>query len=304
MTTAIAEKTKSRKDDVTVTHHRTAKVDGTNIFYREAGPKDAPVVLLLHGFPTSSHMFRNLIPALADRYRVIAPDYPGYGHSDMPDRAGFAYTFDHLAELVDGLLGQLGVKRFAMYVMDYGAPVGWRLALKHPDRVSALIVQNGNAYEEGLKAFWDPIKTYWADGSAESRKALNGFVAPESTKAQYTDGVADVSRIAPDNWVQDQALLDRPGNADIQLDLLYDYRTNLPLYPEVQAYFRKYQPPTLIVWGENDFIFPPDGAHPYKRDLKDLEFHLIPTGHFALEDRAGEMVPLIRDFLERKLTRQ
>jgi pimeloyl-ACP methyl ester carboxylesterase len=285
-----------------VTHHRTMTIDGINIFYREAGPADAPVVLLLHGFPTSSHMFRNLIPELADRYHVIAPDYPGYGQSDMPDRAKFSYTFDRFGELVDGLLDQLGVKRYAMYVMDYGAPVGWRLALKHPDRVTALIVQNGNAYEEGLKEFWNPIKAYWADHSEEHRKALYVLVAPETTKFQYTDGVRDVTRVAPDNWVHDQALLDRPGNAEIQMDLFYDYRTNLPLYPAVQAYFRKNQPPTLIVWGKNDKIFPADGAHPYKRDLPNVEFHLIDTGHFALEDKSDEMVPLIRDFLSRKVT--
>ena len=284
-----------------VTHHRTAKVDGIGIFYREAGPKDGPVVLLLHGFPTSSHMFRNLIPELADRYRVIAPDYPGYGQSESPDRASFAYTFDRAAELVDGLLAQLGVERFAMYVMDYGAPVGWRLALKDPDRITGLIVQNGNAYEEGLKEFWDPIKAYWADGSDESRNALRKLLTIETTIFQYTDGVSDVSRIAPDNWVHDQALLDRPGNDEIQLDMFYDYGTNLPLYPAVQAWLRERQPPTLIVWGKNDFIFPAEGAHPYKRDLPDVEFHLLDTGHFALEDKLDEMVPLIRDFLGRNL---
>ena len=191
-----------------------------------------------------------------------------------------------------------------MYVMDYGAPVGWRLALKHPERVTGLIVQNGNAYDEGLKEFWDPIKAYWSDGSEAHRSALYALVAPETTKFQYTDGVADVSRISPDNWVHDQALLDRPGNAEIQMDLFYDYRTNLPLYPAVQAYFRKHRPPTLIVWGKNDKIFPADGAHPYKRDLPDVEFHLIDTGHFALEDKADEMVPLIRDFLDRKVARK
>ena len=285
-----------------VTHHRTAEIDGIEIFYREAGPADAPVVLLLHGFPTSSHMFRNLIPALSDRYRVIAPDYPGYGQSAMPDRARFSYTFDRFGELVDALLGKLRVTAYAMYVMDYGAPVGWRLALKHPERLTGLIVQNGNAYDEGLKEFWDPIKRYWASGAEAERKALHMLVTPEITKFQYTDGVADVSRVAPDNWVHDQALLDRPGNADIQMDLFYDYRTNLPLYPAVQAYFRKHRPPTLIVWGKNDSIFPADGAHPYKRDLPDVEFHLFDTGHFVLEDKADEVFPLIRDFLDRKIS--
>ena len=286
---------------VPVTHHRNVKIDGVNIFYREAGPADAPVLLLLHGFPTSSHMFRNLIPALADRYRLIAPDYPGYGQSDMPDRSKFAYTLEPFAQLIGGLLEKLGVVRYAMYVMDYGAPVGWRLALKHPERVTGLIVQNGNAYVEGMKEFWDPIKAYWSDRSEAHRKALHVLVAPESTKFQYTDGVADVSRISPDNWVHDQALLDRPGNIDIQMDTFYDYRTNLPLYPFVQAYFRKHRPPTLIVWGKNDKIFPADGAYPYKRDLPDVEFHLLDTGHFALEDKADEIVPLIRDFLNRNL---
>lgn len=286
-----------------VTHYRTMEVDGLNIFYRESGPDRAPVVLLLHGFPTSSHMFRNLIPALADSYRVIAVDYPGFGQSDMPDRSEFASTFDRFAELVEGLLDRLGVMRYAMYVMDYGAPVGWRLAVKHPERVTGLIIQNGNAYDEGLKEFWDPIKAYWSDGSEEHRRALNTLVAPETTKFQYTDGVADLSRISPDNWVHDQALLDRPGNADIQLDIFYDYRTNLPLYPAVQAYFREHQPPALIVWGKNDKIFPPDGAHPYKRDLPDVEFHLLDTGHFALEDKADEIAPLMRDFLARRVAR-
>ena len=284
-----------------VTHHRSNAVDGVNIFYRQAGPEDAPVVLLLHGFPTSSHMFRNLIPYLADRYHVIAPDYPGYGESDAPDRRTFAYTFDRFGELVDGLLDQLRVTRYAIYVMDYGAPVGWRLALKHPERITALIVQNGNAYDEGLREFWDPIKKYWADNSEGSRNALRKLFTLETTKFQYTDGVSDASRISPDNWTHDQPLLDRPGNNDIQLDIFYDYRTNLPLYPKVQEYLRKHQPPTLIVWGKNDFIFPADGAHSYKRDLTDLEFHLLDTGHFVLEDKADEVFPLIKDFLNRKL---
>jgi pimeloyl-ACP methyl ester carboxylesterase len=284
-----------------VTHHRTAKIDGVNIFYREAGPGEGPAVVLLHGFPTSSHMFRNLIPALADRYHVIAPDYPGYGQSDAPDRTTFAYTFDRFGELVGRLLDQLGVTSYAMYVMDYGAPVGWRLALKHPDRITGLIVQNGNAYGEGLKAFWDPIKKYWDDNAEDSRNALRKLFTLETTRFQYTDGVSDASRISPDNWTHDQPLLDRPGNNDIQLDLFYDYRTNLPLYPKVQEWLRQRQPPTLVVWGKNDVIFPADGAHPYKRDLSDLEFHLIDTGHFVLEDKADEVIPLIRDFLDRKI---
>ena len=286
------------------THYRTATVDDVSMFYREAGPADGPVVLLLHGFPTSSHMFRNLIPLLADRYHVIAPDYPGFGLSAAPDHTKFAYTFGHYADLVDGLMQQLKAQRYAMYVMDYGAPVGYRLALKHPERVSALIVQNGNAYTEGLKAFWDPIKAYWADGSQAHREALNFLVAPATTKFQYTDGVSDVSRIDPDNWSHDQVLLDRPGNRDIQLDLFHDYGTNVPLYPQFQAFFRQYEPPTLIVWGKNDKIFPADGAGPYLRDLPKAEMHLIDTGHFALEDQLDEMAPLIRAFLDRNLGTQ
>jgi pimeloyl-ACP methyl ester carboxylesterase len=286
-----------------VTHYRTAMIDGVSIFYREAGPADGPVVVLLHGFPTSSHMFRNLIPVLADRYRVIAPDFPGFGQSAMPKHTEFSYTFGRYAELMDGLLQQLGATHYAVYVMDYGAPVGYRLALLHPERVSALIVQNGNAYEEGLKEFWDPIKLYWSDGSAAHRKALSVLVAPATTKFQYTDGMSDVSRIDPDNWQHDQVLLDRPGNEDIQMDLFYDYRTNVPLYPKFQAFFRERQPPTLIVWGKNDKIFPADGAGPYLRDLPNAELHLLDTGHFALEDRLDVMAPLIHDFLDRTIAR-
>ncbi|HVI27056.1 alpha/beta hydrolase [Hansschlegelia sp.] len=285
-------------------HYRSATVDGVKLFYREAGPADGPVVLLLHGFPTSSHMFRNLIPTLADRYRVIAPDYPGFGQSDAPDHAKFAYTFGHYADLVDGLLGRLGAKSYAMYVMDYGAPVGYRLALKHPERVTGLIIQNGNAYDEGLGEFWNPIKTYWADGSARSREALSGLVTLPTTIFQYTDGVRDVSRISPDNWIHDQALLDRPGNKDIQLDLFYDYRTNVPLYPQFQAFFRDRKPPTLILWGKNDKIFPEQGARPYLRDLPNADLHILDTGHFALEDKLDEMAPLIRGFLDKQVAKR
>ncbi|MBY5712989.1 alpha/beta fold hydrolase [Rhizobium leguminosarum] len=284
--------------------YRSTKIDGVDMFYREAGPAEGPVVLLLHGFPTSSHMFRNLIPLLADRYHVIAPDYPGFGQSDAPDHTKFAYTFGHYADMVDTLMTQLGAKRYAMYLMDYGAPVGYRLALKHPERVSGLIVQNGNAYEEGLREFWDPIKAYWADDSKEKREALSNLVVLGTTKFQYTDGVKDLTRISPDNWVHDQALLDRPGNKDIQLDLFHDYGTNVPLYPQFQAFFRERKPPTLIVWGKNDKIFPEDGAHPYPRDLPDAEMHLLDTGHFALEDKLDEMAPLIHDFLDRKVARR
>ncbi len=281
--------------------HRYATVDGVKVFYREAGPADGPVVLLLHGFPTSSHMFRNLLPALADKYHVIAPDYPGFGQSDAPDHSKFAYSFQHFADIVDGLLGQINVNAYTMYVMDYGAPVGYRLALKHPDRVTGLIVQNGNAYEEGLREFWNPIKAYWKTGAQKERQALYGLVTIETTKFQYTDGMSDITNISPDNWTIDQALLDRPGNRDIQLDLFKDYGTNVPLYPQFQAFFRERKPPTLIIWGKNDKIFPEDGAHPYLRDLPDAEMHILDTGHFALEDKFVEIEPLIHSFLDRKI---
>jgi pimeloyl-ACP methyl ester carboxylesterase len=294
---------RSAVEPVAVIHYRSAKIDGVDIFYRETGPADGPVVLLLHGFPTSSHMFRNLMPLLANRYRVIAPDYPGFGQSAAPDHKAFAYTFARYADLIDGLMDHVGAKRYALYVMDYGAPVGYRLALKHPERVSALIVQNGNAYEEGLGAFWKPIKAYWAGDTAANRKALEGLVRLETTKFQYTDGMEDLSRISPDNWVHDQALLDRPGNADIQLDLFRDYGSNVPLYPKFQAFFREYKPPTIILWGKNDKIFPPEGATPYLRDLPNAEMHMLNTGHFALEDKLDVMAPLIHDFLDRNVTR-
>lgn len=286
---------------VPVVHYRSVMVDGVKVFYREAGPKDAPVVLLLHGFPTSSHQYRNLIPLLADRYRVIAPDYPGYGQSDAPDHKSYPYTFAKMADVVEELTRQVGADTYSLYVMDYGAPIGYRLALKHPKKVQALIVQNGNAYDEGLKEFWDPIKAYWAQNTPERRKALEKLLTLDTTKFQYTDGMGDVARISPDNWVVDQALLDRPGNSDIQLDMFRDYGSNIPLYPQFQAFFRQYQPPTLIVWGKNDYIFPEAGAHPYLRDLPKAEMHILDSGHFALEDRLDVMAPLIRDFLDRKV---
>jgi pimeloyl-ACP methyl ester carboxylesterase len=281
------------------THHRTLSIEGVDVFYREAGPADAPAVVLLHGFPSSSNMFRDLIPALADRYHVIAPDYPGFGHSAMPDRGKFRYSFAHFADITDELLTRLGVSRYALYVMDYGAPVGYRVALKHPERVTALVIQNGNAYEEGLKEFWKPIKAYWASGQPAQREVLRAGTTLEATRSQYLDGVADRSRVDPSAWLHDQALLDRRGNVEIQLDLFYDYRTNLELYPQFQKFFRERQPPTLIVWGKNDVIFPADGARAYLKDLPRAQLHLLDTGHFALEDQGAEIARLMRDFFAR-----
>jgi pimeloyl-ACP methyl ester carboxylesterase len=282
--------------------HKTVKIGELDIFYREAGPKDAPAVLLLHGFPTSSHMFRDLIPALADRYHVIAPDYPGYGNSSAPSHETYAYTFDNLAGLVEQFVTQVGLERYALYVMDYGAPIGYRLAAKHPERVTALIVQNGNAYDEGLdNDFWKPIKEYWADPQPSKRDALRGLLTREATIWQYTNGVRNPQVISPDNWNVDQPLLDRPGNAEIQLDLFLSYGSNPPLYPQWQAYFRKHQPPTLIVWGKNDAIFPAAGAEPYKRDLQNLEYHLLDTGHFALEEDRAVIAEKIRAFLAKNV---
>ena len=281
------------------THYRTAAIDGVEVAYREAGPEGAPAVLLLHGFPSSSRMFRNLMPKLADRYHVIAPDYPGFGRSPAPDRAAFHYTFAAYAELVEKLTEKLGVRRYALYVQDYGAPVGYRLALRHPERVSALVIQNGNAYEEGLSSFWNPIRAYWADPSAEKRNSLRAGLTPQATQSQYVDGVTDQSRIDPENWLVDQTLLDRPGIDEIMLDLFYDYRTNAALYPQFQAFFRTRQPPTLIVWGKNDIIFPAEGAQAYLRDLPGAELHLLDSGHFALEDKGPEIAALMRAFLDR-----
>lgn len=280
-------------------HYRTTTIDGVKVFYREAGPSNAPVLLLLHGFPTSSQMFRELLPRLADKYHVVAPDYPGYGFSDMPDRATFAYTFANYADVMDKFTRQLGLEHYALYVMDYGAPVGYRLALKNPDRVTAFIVQNGNAYDEGLLAFWDPIKAYWSSGASKEREALRWLTKIDATFWQYNNGVKDASLLSPDAWTVDQARMDRPGNGDIQLDLLYDYRTNVPLYPQFQAYFRERQPPMLIVWGKNDEIFPAAGAVPYARDLPHVEVHMLDTGHFALETHGPEIAMLIRDFMHR-----
>ncbi|MEA3410836.1 MAG: alpha/beta hydrolase [Pseudomonadota bacterium] len=283
------------------TQHRTVTVDGLEIFYREAGPESAPTILLLHGFPTSSHMFRNLIPALSDRFHVIAPDYPGFGNSAMPGVDEFDYTFDNLADVTERLVEKLGVRRYSLYLMDYGAPVGFRLAVRHPERVDSLIVQNGNAYVEGLREFWDPIRKYWKDRTPGNAQALAGFIAPEGVKWQYTHGVRNEAAISPDNWNVDLRHLTREGNPDIQLALFYDYQNNVPHYPAWQSYFREHQPPTLIVWGKNDHIFPAEGAHPYKRDLKDIEFHLLDTGHFALEEDGQVIAGLIRRFLNKQV---
>lgn len=281
------------------TLHKTVKVDGLDIFYREAGPKDAPTIVLLHGFPTSSQMFRNLIPALADRFHVVAPDYPGFGNSAMPSAQDFGYTFDNLAKVVDKFLAALKIKRYSLYLMDYGGPVGFRLAARHPERVETLIVQNANAYDEGLRGFWDPFRAYWRNRSAETAKPLAGFLELGATKWQWTHGTRDAEAISPDTWTVDQYGLDRPGNRDIQLQLFFDYGSNPPLYPAWQAYFREHQPPTLILWGKNDQIFPADGAHPYKRDLETLEFHLLDTGHFALEEDGGFIADRIRNFVSK-----
>ncbi len=281
--------------------YRSEKIEGLEVFYRDAGPANAPVLLLLHGFPTSSHMFRNLIPALADRYRIIAPDYPGFGNSSMPTVGEFDYTFDRLADIVEQLTDRLQLEKYSLYLMDYGAPIGFRLALRRPERVQSLIIQNGNAYEEGLREFWEPLKAYWKERTPELEKELSKFLEPDGTRWQYTHGVRDPEAISPDNWNVDQPLLDRPGNRRIQLDLFYDYGSNPPLYPRFQEFLRRHQPPVLLAWGKNDAIFPEEGAHPYKRDLQDIEFHLLDTGHFALEEEGDRIADLMRDFLARKL---
>ncbi len=279
--------------------HKTMEVNGVEIFYREAGPIDAPTILLLHGYPTSSHMFRNLMDELSDEYHLLAPDYPGFGNSEQPPMSEFDYTFDNMALIVEGFLEKKEVKKYSIYLMDYGAPIGFRIAAKYPDRVETLIVQNGNAYDEGLKDFWIPIKKYWNEYTLENGKPLEGFHSPAGLKWQYTHGVQDSLKISPDNWNIDLQHLTRPENNKIQLAMFYSYRTNVPLYPEWQQYFRDHQPPTLIVWGKNDYIFPADGAHPYKRDLQNLEFHLLNTGHFALEEKGDEVANYIQNFLKK-----
>ena len=281
--------------------YKHAVVDGNRIFYREAGPRTSPAILLLHGFPTSSHMFRNLIPTLADRYRVVAPDLPGFGFSDAPNHEQFRYTFENLTKAIDSFTQSIGLERFAIYVFDYGAPVGFRLALARPERITAIISQNGNAYVEGLSQGWNPIQKYWKEPTPENRAALRDFLKPEATKWQYVHGVQDESQVAPESYELDSALLARPGNDEIQLDLFLDYASNVALYPKFQEYFRIMQPSLLAVWGKNDPFFLPPGAEAFKRDNPNAEVRFYDTGHFALETHHQEIAGAIRDFLSRKV---
>ena len=279
-------------------HYRTAKANGLNIFYREAGPKNAPVILLLHGYPTSSFMFRNLIPILSTNYHVIAPDLPGFGFSDAPSRAAFQYTFQNLTDVMQAFIDILKLKRFAVYIFDYGAPVGLRLAVANPEKITAIISQNGNAYEEGLSAGWGPIQKYWKDPSKENREALKEFVSLKLTKFQYQNGVADETLLAPETYTLDQHFLDRPEQIDIQLDLLQDYKTNIAAYPTFHAYFRRYKPKFLAVWGKKDPYFLPAGAEAYQKDNSNATIKFYDTGHFALETHPSEIGAEILRFMK------
>lgn len=281
-----------------MTHYRTIEIDGHKIFYREGGSGDLPTLLLLHGFPASSFMFRDLIEQLSDRFHVLAPDYPGFGYSDTPPATEFTYTFDRLADIIDAFTDKLGIEKYALYMQDFGGPVGFRMAARHPEKITFLIVQNANAYDEGLPdSFWAPVRALWNEPSPENfRKIREAGISDEALEWNYTHGVKDVTTINPDSWTLQRALVNRPGNKEIMLDLLYDYRTNPGLYPEWQAYFRKHQPPVLIVWGQNDIIFPPSGAHPYRRDLENVDFNLLDTGHFALEEEGRAIAGHIKRF--------
>jgi pimeloyl-ACP methyl ester carboxylesterase len=278
---------------------QTAAVDGLNVFFREAGPRGAPVIVLLHGFPSAGHMFRDLIPQLSDRFRVVAPDLPGFGRSDMPDRSSFTYTFDNIAGVIDRFTEVIGLGRFALYVFDYGAPTGFRLAMRHPQRITAIVSQNGNAYLEGLSEGWNPIRAYWQDPSAANRATLRSMLSPETTVWQYTHGVADPSAVSPDGYSLDNFYLARPGADEVQLDLFGDYKNNVALYPLFQAYFREHKPPFLAIWGRNDPFFLPAGAEAFKRDMPDADVRFLDTGHFALETHAEEIGAAMRDFLPR-----
>jgi len=279
--------------------YRTEDVDGFKIFYREAGPSKGPKLLLLHGFPSSSHMFRDLIPLLADRFHIVAPDLPGFGQSDMPPRTQFKYTFDNIARVIDRFTEVVEFNRFAVYVFDYGAPTGFRIATRHPDRITAIISQNGNAYEEGLSDGWNPIRAYWQDPSEENRRTLRGFLTPETTRWQYTHGVSDEASVSPDGIALDNFYLARPGADEVQLDLFGDYKSNVALYSAFQDYFRKRKPRFLAVWGKNDPFFLPPGAEAFKRDIPDADVRFFDTGHFALETHAKEIAQAIGEFLSR-----
>ncbi len=283
---------------MTSIRHRKADVDGLKIFYREAGRSEAPALLLLHGFPTASHMFRGLIPQLAHQFHVVAPDLPGFGQSDMPDRKEFDYTFDNIARVIDRFTGIVGLRRFAVYVFDYGAPTGFRLARAHPERIEAIISQNGNAYEEGLSEGWNPIRAYWTKASDANRNALRAFLSPETTIWQYMHGVSDASLVSPDGYSLDNFYLARAGADEIQLDLFGDYKSNVALYPAFQEYFRKYKPPFLAVWGKNDPFFLPAGAKAFKRDMPAADVRFFDTGHFALETHGDEIAAAIRGFFD------
>jgi pimeloyl-ACP methyl ester carboxylesterase len=284
---------------MSTTQYRTADVDGVKVFYREAGSPKSPKLLLLHGFPSASHMFRDLIPLLADHFHIIAPDLPGFGQSAMPPRHEFTYTFENIAGVIDRFTEVVGFDRFLMYVFDYGAPVGFRIAVKHPDRIAGIISQNGNAYDEGLSDGWDPIRAYWNDPSKENREALRGFLAPETTKWQYTHGVPDESLVSPDGFSLDTHYLMRPEADEIQLDLLGDYKSNVALYPDFQSYFRTHKPTLLAVWGKNDPFFLPPGAEAFKRDIPDADVRFVDTGHFALETHAVDIAEAIKNVFVR-----
>jgi pimeloyl-ACP methyl ester carboxylesterase len=277
--------------------YRTADVDGFSVFYREAGAADAPTLLLLHGYPSASHQFRELIPLLADRFRIVAPDLPGFGKSDMPSRDAFSYTFEHLTDVIDRFTEVLGLESFALYVFDYGAPVGFRIATRHPDRITAIITQNGNAYADGLSEAWKPIEAYWKDSSQANREAIRVMVEPQTTIWQYTQGAPDETRVSPDGYALDNYYLARPGNDEIQLDLFLDYASNVALYPAWQQYFRTSRPPLLAVWGKNDPFFLPPGAEAFKRDIPDADVRFLDAGHFALETNVGDVATAIRQFL-------
>jgi pimeloyl-ACP methyl ester carboxylesterase len=284
------------------TEYKTKTVDGVRIFYREAGSAAHPTIVLLHGFPSSSHMFRDLIPLLSPYYHVIAPDMPGYGYSDQPEASQFVYSFDHLAEVMDAFLHAAGVQKYSIYIQDYGAPVGFRLFVKHPESIEAIISQNGNAYQEGFGSFWDEvIVPYWKEKTPETEKKVSALLTPEMTKFQYTEGYSDAGRISPDSYTFDQMTLDRPGNRELQLNLFYDYQNNVKQYPRWQEALRTYRPPVLAVWGRNDPIFVPAGAEAFRRDVPEAEIHLIDSGHFALEDNAEQIAGYIRDFLKSNL---